>query len=122
MHICCGPPFRRDWAALVRPEWAPAAHARPWPVDTRFVGGLREDGRMVYDLTRIGERRFEDLCRALAVHVLGPGIQAFGDGPDGGREASFEGLVGYPTAAGPWDGYGVLQVKYRRVDVGNRDM
>src|SRR6266498_3440882 len=123
MHIRCGPPSRRDWAALVRPGWPPAAHARPWPVDTRFVGGLREDGRMVYDLTRMGERPFEDLCRALAVHVLGPGIQAFGDGPDGGREAAFEGRLRYSTSAtGPWEGYGILQAKYRRVGIGTKDV
>jgi hypothetical protein len=78
---------------------------------------------MVHDLTRMGERVFEDLCRALAVHVLGPGIQAFGDGRDGGREASFEGRLHYPTAtADGWDGYGVLQAKYRRVRVGTKDV
>ena len=78
---------------------------------------------MVYDLTRMGERPFEDLCRALAVHVLGPGIQAFGDGPDGGREAAFEGRLRYSTSAtGPWEGYGILQAKYRRVGIGTKDV
>jgi len=38
---------------------------------------------VVYDLTRIGERDFEALCRALAVRVLGDNVQVFGDGPDG---------------------------------------
>ena len=70
---------------------------------------------MVYDLSRLGERPFENLCRALAVHVLGPGLQAFGDGPDGGREASFDGPVRFSTSPdGPWDGYGVLQAKSPR--------
>lgn len=79
---------------------------------------------MVYVLTRMGERLFDDMCRALAVHVLGPGIQAFGDGPDGGREASFEGRLRYPGPAidGAWDGFGVLQVKYRRVGTGEKDL
>jgi hypothetical protein len=72
---------------------------------------------MVYDLTRMGERTFEDMCRALAVHVLGPDVQAFGDGPDGGREASFEGRLRYPDPAvdRPWNGFGVLQCETRCV-------
>ncbi|MEU5554476.1 hypothetical protein ABZ738_32375 [Micromonospora sp. NPDC047793] len=75
----------------------------------------------MHELGRLGERPFEDLCRALAVHVLGVGVQAFGDGPDGGREASFEGPTAYAGTDGPWRGYGVLQAKYRRVEVGSRD-
>jgi hypothetical protein len=86
-----------------------------------FLGGVPDDGQVVYDWSKLGERRFEDLCRALAVHVLGPEVQAFGDGPDGGREASFDGPVRYaPGAGGPWNGYGVLQAKYRRTGVGQR--
>ncbi|MFF0371269.1 hypothetical protein [Micromonospora sp. NPDC005087] len=76
---------------------------------------------MMHDLSRLGERPFEDLCRALAVHVLGAGIQAFGDGPDGGREATFEGPLAYARVDGPWNGYGVLQAKYRRVGPGSKD-
>ncbi|MEV6704290.1 hypothetical protein [Micromonospora wenchangensis] len=79
------------------------------------------DGLVMHELNRLGERPFEDLCRALAVHVLGVGIQAFGDGPDGGREASFEGPLTYRGASGPWIGYGVLQAKYRRSGHGNKD-
>ncbi len=78
---------------------------------------------MVYDLSRLGERPFENLCRALAVHILGPGLQAFGDGPDGGREASFDGPVRFSTSPdGPWDGYGILQAKYRRAGLGTKDV
>ncbi|MEU8284117.1 hypothetical protein AB0C01_07240 [Micromonospora sp. NPDC048905] len=73
------------------------------------------------DLSRLGERLFEDLCRALAVHVLGAGIQAFGDGPDGGREATFDGPLTYPGPVQPWNGHVVLQAKYRRKDVGSKD-
>ena len=46
--------------------------------------------------------------------MLGPGITVFGDGPDGGREATFERKVPYPTPAEGWDGYGVVQAKYRQ--------
>jgi hypothetical protein len=77
---------------------------------------------VVYEWSRLGERPFENLCRALAVHVLGPGVQAFGDGPDGGREASFDGPVTYGTApGGAWNGYGVVQAKFRRTGAGTRD-
>ncbi len=77
---------------------------------------------MVYDWSRLGERPFENICRALAMHVLGPGQQVFGDGPDGGREAAFDGPVTYPTLPHEsWSGYGVVQAKYRRTDAGDRD-
>ncbi|MEU9178750.1 tetratricopeptide repeat protein [Streptomyces sp. NPDC048550] len=69
---------------------------------------------MDYDLTKLGPRDFEHLSQALALHVLGPGVEVFGDGPDGGREASFEGLQEFPSADAPWRGYGVLQAKFRQ--------
>ncbi|MFI6251011.1 NACHT domain-containing protein [Streptomyces sp. NPDC051016] len=69
---------------------------------------------MDYDLTRLGSREFEHLTQALAIQILGPGVQAFGDGPDGGREAEFRGQLNYPQPSphGPWNGYGVLQAKF----------
>ena len=65
-----------------------------------------------YDLSRLSSRSFEQLLQALATKVLGPGIAIFGDGPDGGREATFHGKVPYPSVADSWDGYGVLQAKF----------
>ncbi|GAA0902238.1 hypothetical protein [Virgisporangium aurantiacum] len=76
---------------------------------------------MAYDLSRLDERRFEDLCRALAVHALGAGLQVFGAGPDGGREAAFDGPVPYPTTADGWNGYGVVQAKCRQHSHGKDD-
>ncbi len=73
---------------------------------------------MAYELSRLDERRFEELCRALAVRVLGPAIQAFGAGPDGGREATFDGEVSFRA---DWNGYGVLQAKCRRTAGGVAD-
>ena len=72
-----------------------------------------EDGYVRDDLTGLGPDSFEQLCRALAIRVLGPGITAFGSGRDGGREASFSGRQQYPNLADPWDGYGVVQAKYK---------
>jgi hypothetical protein len=46
-----------------------------------------------YDLTRLGSRAFEQMVVALCRSELGPGMQVFGDGPDGGREATFNGTI-----------------------------
>jgi len=46
-----------------------------------------------YDLTRLGSRSFEQLVISLSRLELGPGMQVFGDGPDGGREATFSGTI-----------------------------
>ncbi|MFJ5531253.1 NACHT domain-containing protein [Streptomyces sp. NPDC093261] len=77
---------------------------------------------MDYDLTRLGTREFEHLTQALAVRVLGAGVEVFGDGPDGGREAAFRGRMRYPEPAseGNWDGYGVLQAKFRARPLGTQ--
>ncbi|MFD6376380.1 NACHT domain-containing protein [Streptomyces albidoflavus] len=72
---------------------------------------------MDYDLTRLGTREFEHLTQALAKSVLGPGVSVFGDGKDGGREATFRGPVTYPHEGQQWDGYGVVQAKFRQRSV-----
>jgi len=69
---------------------------------------------MDYDLSRLGSRDFEHLSQALTLAVLGPHVRVFGDGPDGGREATFDGVVAYPRPGGSWNGYGVVQAKYRQ--------
>jgi hypothetical protein len=57
---------------------------------------------------------FEQFIRALALKVLGPGVTIFGNGPDGGREATFQGKVNYPHPPNnTWDGYGVIQAKFK---------
>jgi hypothetical protein len=66
------------------------------------------------DLTGLGPQGFERLCQALATYVLGPGIDVFGDGPDGGREAAFADLRHYPTKETAWSGHGVLQAKFKQ--------
>ena len=50
-------------------------------------------------------------CAAGGHHHLG-GIVTFGDGPDGGREATFDGRMDYPSQSDPWDGYCVVQAKF----------
>ena len=65
-----------------------------------------------YDLNRLNNRSFEQLVQALAVDVFGPGLIIFGDGPDGGREATFDFKVPYPSEVDEWDGYCVVQAKF----------
>jgi hypothetical protein len=67
---------------------------------------------MTYDLTRLGSARFEHLVQALALAHLGHGVEIFGAGPDGGREATFRGEVNM-GGKGRWHGYGVIQAKYK---------
>ncbi len=86
---------------------------RPW--------GLCEDARVDYDLTRLGDREFEHLSQALALQVLGPGVSVYGDGPDGGREATFKGRMRFPEPGEPWNGYGVVQAKFKRRRGSNRE-
>jgi hypothetical protein len=66
------------------------------------------------DFSGFSPDSFEQLTQVLATKVIGPGITIFGNGPDGGREATFKGKVNYPFApATCWDGYGVLQAKFK---------
>lgn len=69
---------------------------------------------MDYDLSRLSSRTFEHLVQALAFKFLGPEVSIFGDGADGGREASFDKLSAYPSSDAPWSAYGVIQAKFRQ--------
>jgi hypothetical protein len=51
-----------------------------------------------YNLNGLNPREFEHLVQALALAVIAPGVMPFGDGPDGGREATFRGRMAYPSA------------------------
>lgn len=65
-----------------------------------------------YTLTGLNPRDFEHLIQALALKTIATGVMPFGDGPDGGREATFNGKMIYPSAIDPWDGYLVIQAKF----------
>jgi hypothetical protein len=67
-----------------------------------------------YDFTGLSSRSFEKMIQALALKALGSGITVFGDGADGGREATFDGKLGYPSESAPWSGYGIVQSKFRQ--------
>jgi hypothetical protein len=66
-----------------------------------------------YHLNGLDPRSFEHIVQAIAKKEIGNGVTPFGDGPDGGREATFNGKMNYPSAAAPWDGYLVIQSKFK---------
>lgn len=67
-----------------------------------------------YDLTGLGTRNFEHMVLALGKSVIAQGLEPLGDGPDGAREAVFEGHMGYPSTTEKWEGYLVVQSKFRQ--------
>jgi hypothetical protein len=67
------------------------------------------------EFRNFSSQSFERLIQALSVHILGPGTIVFGAGPDGGREASFEGSVPFPSQQDCWNGYIVVQAKCREL-------
>lgn len=84
---------------------------------------LRQTAAVDYDLLRLGPREFEHLTQALVLKVLGATVEVFGDGPDGGREATYMGRSSWPTGDQPdvWDGYHVVQAKFRQRPQGTPD-
>lgn len=67
-----------------------------------------------YDFTGLSPRSFEHLIQSIALKVVSPKTIIFGDGTDGGREATFDGKTNYPSADESWDGYIVFQAKFRQ--------
>ena len=56
---------------------------------------------------------FERLVHGICVYLLGPTVELFSPGPDGERDARFEGTAErYPSAAGPYQGRFVAQAKH----------
>ena len=70
-----------------------------------------QNGRVKYSLNALGPDQFEDMIRALCVKAIGPGVTVFGDGPDGGREASYSGNFDM-TSGETWSGHTVIQAKF----------
>ena len=67
-----------------------------------------------YDLSRLNTRSFEQLVQSIAAEVIGLRLMVFGDGPDGGREAVFDGPLTCPPSKTAWNGSGILQAKFRQ--------
>ena len=61
-----------------------------------------------YNLAGLNPRDFEHLVQSLAKKHIASGVRPFGDGRDGGREATFHGKMDYPSGSDPWEGYLVI--------------
>jgi hypothetical protein len=72
-----------------------------------------------YNLNGLDHRSFEHIVQAIAKKEIGNGVTPFGDGPDGGREATFSGKMNYPSITAPWEGYLVIQSKFEIHPTGN---
>jgi len=68
---------------------------------------------MDYNFDALNPRDFEHLIQSLARKILGNGLITFGDGPDGGREATFEGKAPFPGEADCWEGNWIIQAKFK---------
>jgi hypothetical protein len=73
---------------------------------------------MDYRFHNLSSRSFEHLVHALALKTIGLAVSPFGDGRDGGRDATFEGEVSLPGQSGGWNGYGVVQAKFLQRPLG----
>ena len=77
---------------------------------------------MTYDLSRFSTGSFQCFAQSLALNEFGPGLQVYGSGPDGGRDATFTGRANYPSSTSPWDGYTVIQAKFKeKLNADSRD-
>ena len=68
---------------------------------------------MSYTLNNLGSKNFENLVQALSKKIIGEGVSIYGIGPDGQREATFSGKAPYPSVEECWDGYWVIQAKFK---------
>jgi hypothetical protein len=69
-----------------------------------------------YNLNALGSAEFERLCQSMLKAVIGSGTITFGEGRDGGREATFEGRAPYPSSRDEWSGKWIFQAKFHDVD------
>ena len=68
---------------------------------------------MKYAYHDLYPQQFEGLVVAICSQILGIGVQSFSPGPDGGRDARFEGKAEkFPSASAPWNGKFIVQAKH----------
>ncbi|MFE1595446.1 ABC-three component system protein [Nocardia sp. NPDC058705] len=68
---------------------------------------------MAYPYEDLDDSQFERLVVQCSRKLFGAGVQSFSTGPDGGRDARFEGAAErFPSAASPWTGITVIQAKH----------
>lgn len=68
---------------------------------------------MKYDYFDMYEHQFEKLVIEICHELLGPGVQGFATGPDGGRDARFRGTADcFPSRKAPLSGDVTIQAKH----------
>jgi hypothetical protein len=68
---------------------------------------------MKYAYHDLYDHQFENLVVAICQELLGLGVQSFSTGPDGGRDAIFNGRATmFPSQTAPWQGKVVIQAKH----------
>ncbi len=66
-----------------------------------------------YQIDSLSQQLFEKMVQALAAREINSTVTPFAYGPDGGREATFEGVADYGPEDSPWNGSGLMMAKYR---------
>ena len=67
----------------------------------------------MYQYQDMSASEFEKLVVAICKEILGEGTQGFAPGPDGGRDAKFNGKANlYPSTQLPWEGTTIIQAKH----------
>lgn len=78
----------------------------------------RQD-QMRYAYHDLHPDQFEALAVEICHELLGPGVQEFATGPDGGRDAKFVGTAqAFPSAAAPLVGKVIVQAKHTSNPIG----
>lgn len=68
---------------------------------------------MKYLYEDLSDTQFENLIVFLCQHLLGISVKGFAKGPDGGRDAKFDGTAElHPSKAAPWKGITIIQAKH----------
>ena len=68
---------------------------------------------MKYDFQKLNDLEFERMIQSLSRKVLGYGTITFGEGTDGGREATFLGEAPFPSQVDRWSGSWIIQAKFK---------
>jgi len=68
---------------------------------------------MDYTFNNLNTSDFEDLIQALSQKLLGKSSLVYGSGADGARELTYQGKAPFPNNSNSWDGYWVIQAKYK---------
>lgn len=68
---------------------------------------------MKYAYENLSPGQFEELVILICQEILGISVQGFATGPDGGRDARFQGTAQlYPSTSAPWTGCVIIQAKH----------